>query len=73
MADTLVSRVLREPVVSATEPRKTPITHTHTHVVGRLVRERSVRPSRSVREIGQSMCIMTDSIGDGAAFYLCYY
>ena len=28
MADTLVSRVLREPVVSATEPRKTPITHT---------------------------------------------
>ena len=28
VADTLVSRVLREPVVSATEPRKTPITHT---------------------------------------------
>ena len=27
MADTLVSRVLREPVVSATEPRKNPTTH----------------------------------------------
>ena len=32
VADTLVSRVLREPVVSATEPRKNPTTHTHYHM-----------------------------------------
>ena len=33
MADTLVSRVLREPVVSATEPRKNPTTQLDGSVV----------------------------------------
>ena len=37
MADTLVSKVLRELVVSATEPRKNPITHIHTQLDGSVV------------------------------------